>query len=169
MRNSLAGLGCFLVFGCAFAQPDNIRRSYLDARNPDGIKSFVNLSEKLNLYVAAEKGYRGVALAMYADIADGIYNKLDFFNRGKELLEAAIKEQPGNAEIRFLRLTVQAEAPMMLGYSAEIETDLDIIYNAFFSGEIHPSHFFWSSALRYILGCDEISENKRNQFKKFSS
>ncbi|MFM7104241.1 MAG: hypothetical protein ACKOW8_01880 [Flavobacteriales bacterium] len=151
------------------AQPDNIRQSYLNARTPDGIKSFLSLSEKLNLYVAAEKGYRGVALAMYADVADGVSTKLEYFNRGKDLIEAAIKEQPGNAEIRFLRLTVQAEAPFMLGYSRAINEDVEAVLKAFTSGHIQRSHFFWSAALRYIMGCDEISEEKRNQFKKFSS
>lgn len=151
------------------AQPDNIRYSYLNARNADGIKNFLTLSEKLNLYVPAEKAYRGVALAMYADIADGVYAKLDYFNRGKDLLEASILEQPQNAEIRFLRLTVQAEAPFMLGYSSSIEQDVDLVYNAFSSKQIQASHFFWSAALRYIMNCDEIAEDKRNQFKKFNS
>ena len=151
------------------AQPDNIRQSYINARSQEGIRNFLASSEKLNLNVSAEKGYRGVALAMYADIADGVYTKLDYFNRGKELLEAAIKEQPYNAEIRFLRLTVQAEAPFMLGYSGEIEDDVDVVFNAFKSGQIRSNHFFWSIALRYILDCDEISVEKRNQFKKFKS
>lgn len=162
---------CLLLsqFLIARSQPDNIRHSYLNARNPEGITNFLALSEKLNLNVAAEKGYRGVALAMYADIAEGVYTKLEYFNRGKDFLESAIKEQPHNAEIRFLRLTVQAEAPFMLGYSGEIEEDVEVVYKAFSSGQIHSNHFFWSVALRYIIACDEILQEKRNQFKKFSS
>ena len=106
---------------------------------------------------------------MYADIAEGIYTKLEYFNQGKDLLEDAIKEQPLHAEIRFLRLTVQAEAPFMLGYSGDIAEDVEVVYKAFSSGQIQSSHFFWSAALRYIIACDEILEEKRNQFKKFSS
>jgi len=157
-----------MLTGISLAQPDNIRHSYLSARNAEGIANFLALSEKLNLYVPAEKGYRGVALAMYADIADGVSNKLDYFNRGKELLETAVKEQPGNAEIRFLRLTVQAEAPFMLGYSGMMNEDLEVVLKAFNTGQIHVSHFFWASALRYILESDEIAEDKKKQFKKFS-
>jgi len=169
MRWFSAALILLTACAAAIAQPDNIRQYYLNARNPEGIKNFLALSEKLNLYVAAEKGYRGVALAMYADIADGVSAKLDYFNRGKDLLEAAIKEQPDNAELRFLRLTVQAEAPFMLGYSGAIEQDAEVVFHAFRSGQIQSNHFFWTSALRYIMGCDEISEEKRNQFKKFGS
>jgi len=161
----LLSLVCF----ASIAQPDNIRQSYLNARNAEGIQNFLALSEQLNLYVAAEKAYRGVALAMYADIAEGLYTKLDYFNRGKELIEAAIKEQPHNPEIRFLRISVQAEAPLMLGYSGAIEDDLHLVYDAFSKGDIHPRHFFWSTALNYILACDEIAEDKRHLFRKFRS
>lgn len=169
MKSFLLVIWIITIGANTFAQPDNIRHSYISARNQEGIRNFLASSEKLNLNVSAEKGYRGVALAMYADIADGVYTKLDYFNRGKDLLEAAIQEQPNNAEIRFLRLTVQAEAPFMLGYSGEIEEDADVVFHAFNSGQIRSNHFFWSIALRYILDCDEISVEKRNRFKKFNS
>jgi len=152
-----------------YAQPDNIRRAYLHARNPEAIQSFLNLSEQLNLYVPAEKTYRGVALAMYADIADGVKEKLNYFNRGKELIEASIREQPNNPEMRFLRLSVQTEAPFMLGYSSNIEEDLDVVLYGFNSGQLTPSHFFWSVALKFIEKSDEISAEYKLRFKKYMS
>ena len=43
------------------------------------------------------------------------------------MLEAAIKQDPDNAEFRFLRLIVQEHAPGALGYKTDIEKDSEMI------------------------------------------
>lgn len=49
--------------------------------------------------------------------------KLNYFNEGKEKLEAAIKRDPYNVEIRFIRYSIQKNAPSFLGYYSKIESD----------------------------------------------
>ena len=169
MKKVLFTMSLTILQTLCYAQPDKIRRAYLQARNPEAIQSFLNLTEQLNLYVPSEKIYRGVALAMYADIANGVSNKLNYFNRGKELIEASIYEEPNNPEMRFLRLSVQTEAPFMLGYYSNIEEDLDIVLSGFNAGQLIPSHFFWSAALKFIEKSDEISADYKHRFKKFMS
>jgi hypothetical protein len=53
--------------------------------------------------------------------------KLRTFKSGHKMLEAAIKQDPVNAEFRFLRLVVQEHAPDVLGYKKDIQTDTEYI------------------------------------------
>jgi hypothetical protein len=46
-------------------------------------------------------------------------------------LEAAIKKDSLNAELRFLRLMIQENAPGMLGYKSDIEKDSAYIRKSF--------------------------------------
>jgi hypothetical protein len=50
---------------------------------------------------------------------------LKYFNNGKAKIEAAIREQKDNAELRYIRLMVQLNAPSLLGYYKEISSDID--------------------------------------------
>ena len=46
--------------------------------------------------------------------------KLHLFKSGHKMLEAAIRNNPENAEFRFLRLIIQEHAPGILGYKNDI-------------------------------------------------
>jgi len=48
-------------------------------------------------------GYTGLSYMMKANFAWNPYNKLQFFNKGKQYLDGAIKMDPKNVELRFLR------------------------------------------------------------------
>lgn len=50
-------------------------------------------------------------------------SKLNTFNKGKKNIEAAIKKEPSNIEIKFIRLSVQKNAPTFLGYNSNIQED----------------------------------------------
>jgi len=71
--------------------------------------------------------YKGVASAMYAEIASGVYTKLKYFSTGTKMIERAIAKYPDDVELRFLRLTIQKNAPSFLNYSGNIEADKDKI------------------------------------------
>lgn len=49
--------------------------------------------------------------------------KLSTFNAGKNYLEQAVRKDPDNIEIRFIRLSVQKNCPSFLGYSHHIADD----------------------------------------------
>lgn len=71
--------------------------------------------------------YKGVARASSADALFNPASKLARFNEGKKLIETAIDLDSQNAEIRFLRLSVQLGAPVFLNYRSDIEEDRQII------------------------------------------
>lgn len=50
-------------------------------------------------------------------------SKLSYFNRGKKMLQTAVKQDPNNLEIRFLRYISQKKIPKILGYHDHIEED----------------------------------------------
>ena len=54
-------------------------------------------------------------------------SKYSYFNKGKKLLEDAIKKEPNNIEIRLMRLISQEKTPSFLGYNKNIEADRNFI------------------------------------------
>ncbi|MEO6304734.1 MAG: hypothetical protein ABIP51_16350 [Bacteroidia bacterium] len=73
------------------------------------------------------EGYKGMSFMIKANFDFNPYYKLSYFVKGKELLDNAIKEDPENIELRFLRFCVQTNAPVFLGYSGKISDDKVII------------------------------------------
>lgn len=53
--------------------------------------------------------------------------KLQSFKKGKKNIEQAINIEPDNVEIRFIRLSVQKNAPSFLGYHDDIKEDRNFI------------------------------------------
>lgn len=88
----------------------------------------------LRLIVTAKKGfekskvetYRGYEAVGYFFMANHVFNpikKLQYFKKGRNLLEAAIDVAPNDLELRVLRLKSQEEMPSILGYNSDIDAD----------------------------------------------
>ena len=71
--------------------------------------------------------YKGAIATLKAKYAKGVKHKKEYFKAGKELLESAVAGDPGNIEIRCLRLSVQENAPKIVGYKEHIEEDKKFI------------------------------------------
>lgn len=69
-------------------------------------------------------------------------SKYEFFNTGKDQLEALIKEEPSRFLARFLRLTVQEHAPVFLGYRDNIDADREFVFTEVANYENEPYHAF---------------------------
>lgn len=76
---------------------------------------------------AVTKAYIGTLESILADQQGNPFSKLSWFNKGKKKIEEAVNESPKNPEIRFLRLSVQANAPSFLFYNSNIEEDKKIV------------------------------------------
>lgn len=72
-------------------------------------------------------GYNGAAHMMMAKHVGNPFNKLSYFNKGKEIFTKAIEAAPDNVELRFLRFAVQAETPAFLNYKQDLEEDKEIL------------------------------------------
>ena len=71
--------------------------------------------------------YFGVASMMQAEVYSNPFTKLSYFNKGKKILEEAIVKSPDDAELRFLRYTVQLEVPGILNYNKSIDEDKAVL------------------------------------------
>ncbi|SFI62383.1 hypothetical protein SAMN05421638_0320 [Kaistella treverensis] len=49
--------------------------------------------------------------------------KMSYFNEGKKTMDAAVKSDPKNLEVRLMRLITQESVPKLLGYYQNIEED----------------------------------------------
>ena|SRR6218665_282926 len=88
------------------------------------------LHKKLSKTITSDNtiiGYKGAVSACMANHAKARQQKIMLFNDGKKLLEQAIAADTANAELRFLRFTIQASCPKALGYNKQIETDKNFI------------------------------------------
>lgn len=71
--------------------------------------------------------FRGMALLLHAKYVRDLWLRYKSFMQGRKMLEAAIKRDPQNVEMRFYRYCVQIEAPLVLGYHAALDTDRSVL------------------------------------------
>ena len=91
------------------------------------LKSF---DEKNNPLLA---GYKECATMIMAKYVINPFKKLSNFKQGKLLLEKSIAADKKNIELRFLRFSVQTEAPQFLGYNKAMQEDKSFIIKNFTS------------------------------------
>jgi len=121
----------FISFPCI--QTDNlieVRNQYEKCENSETQTNQLHANlEKTSNPSNTLKAYLGATKTIMAKFAWSPYQKLAYFNEGKGILEKTIQNEPGNIEIRYLRLTIQLSAPSILSYNAAIESDKKYILN----------------------------------------
>ncbi|MBA3674032.1 MAG: hypothetical protein H0W75_03600 [Chitinophagaceae bacterium] len=96
------------------------------------LKEINNELKILNLTTIKEKeAYEGALLIRKAGIVKVAAEKLKLFKKGRIKLESALLNDKGNGEYHFLRLTIQENAPKVVKYKANIETDRQYIKKSF--------------------------------------
>ncbi|WP_316788607.1 hypothetical protein [Pedobacter frigoris] len=73
--------------------------------------------------------YKGVSEMMGAKYTVNPVSKLRRFKKGRSFIEHAVKREPENLEIRFLRFSIQTNLPTFLGYKDQIKEDKIILLN----------------------------------------
>jgi hypothetical protein len=58
------------------------------------------------------------------------YKKINYFKTGKDVLEQAIQKEPLNVELRFIRFSIQCNAPKFLDYHSNINGDKVLLLKA---------------------------------------
>ncbi len=87
------------------------------------VKDLKNTSPLLKGYIGAVT----IAKSKHVPLLD----KLSTFNKGTAILDEAIKADPKETELRFLRLTLQLNLPGFLGYRDNIAADKEFIFSNF--------------------------------------
>lgn len=72
-------------------------------------------------------GYIGTLQALRAKHAWNPYYKVSYLDQASKTLDKAVKLDPRNIEIRFLRYTVEYFVPPFLGYSKHVAEDRKIL------------------------------------------
>ncbi|MHA6697308.1 hypothetical protein [Chryseobacterium sp. A321] len=72
-------------------------------------------------------GYLGGYQTVWAKHVFSPMTKLQTFKTGKKNIEKAIEQDPSNIELRFIRLSVQKNAPTFLGYHSHVKNDKEFI------------------------------------------
>lgn len=119
-----------LFFVCSTSQAMDVSLNEVrllfnkSATNEACCKKLMNV---LNVYNetnnATLAAYKACATMMMASHMLNPFRKFSYFNNGKELLEKGVAADIENAEIRYLRFTIQSNAPSFLGYNQLISND----------------------------------------------
>ena len=109
-----------------------VRENYINAsKSKEKAEEF---SDAMANYVGDNKtmlAYKGASIALKAKFASDRKTKKDFFIKGVEILEKAVKSEPNNAEIRLIRLSIQENTPKILNYKSNIQEDKKLILTTF--------------------------------------
>jgi hypothetical protein len=133
-------------------------------KTEDGALKLYKLLEKADLSKdPVMLAYRGASSAASAGSVSGVRKKLEYFNRGKSELEKAVSLKHLDAEIRFLRLATQLNAPGFLGYTGDIMNDKALIIQLLTSVNAnHPNAYLYLRICRFILAYAELDASEKN-------
>jgi len=81
--------------------------------------------------IKEKQAYEGALLMRKAGLIKIPAEKLHFFKLGYIKMEGAISDNPDNVEYRFLRLTIQENAPHIVKYYHQIPTDKAVVVKGF--------------------------------------
>jgi hypothetical protein len=109
---------------------DDIRENYSRmASNEELCKSAISNLKSTKDISATHLGYLGSLQTIWANHVLSPLKKLNTFKEGKKNIEQAIKNEPNNVELRFIRLSIQKNTPTFLGYQSNIQEDKKFIMN----------------------------------------
>jgi hypothetical protein len=77
------------------------------------------------------KALMGALLMKKSGLVKGVAEKYRMFKEGRDLLENEIKSDPDNCQFRLLRLMIQENCPLFLGYYSNREQDAAFIRKSF--------------------------------------
>jgi hypothetical protein len=101
----------------------NLRRQYQQAAaSKEAGEKFHKLMVAYDQQDAVVVAYKAAAEAIRARDAS-MFNKLTYVQNASKLFDQAVKLDANNAEVRFLRLSVESNLPAFLGLSPHVEED----------------------------------------------
>ena len=107
---------------------ESLRESYAKANSSNAnTEAFINIAEKASGSDVIIQGYKAAAKIMEAKITKN--NRKALVKSGATSLEAIIKSNPNNAELRVIRMSVQENIPKIVGYNKNLKEDKTFILN----------------------------------------
>lgn len=121
----------FILWVNFAATPDlaSIRKIYPDvAKSEANAKEFTaKLAGVSNTDDKILVAYKAASILVDSKFEKKLGEKIERFKEGAKLLEATIKSDPSNIEMRMIRLSVQEDVPGITGYKKNIKEDKKFI------------------------------------------
>ncbi|WP_286965611.1 hypothetical protein [Flavobacterium sp. UBA4854] len=141
----------------------SIRKMYSDvAKSESNAKEFVaklaGVSSNDDKILVA---YKAASILLDSKFEKKLSQKMDRFKEGAKLLEATIKSDPSNIEMRMIRLSVQEDVPSITGYKKNIKEDKKFITTYYASQSAALKDYLKD----FVLQSKSFSE-KEKQFVK---
>ncbi len=95
--------------------------------NPEESRNFHGYISEVKNPTATVKAYQAVSEALLAQVVWNPFSKLSQVVKYDKQMVEAVKADPTNIEIRFLRLAIEYNLPSFLGMSEHVEEDTDMI------------------------------------------
>ena len=106
---------------------ETVRMNYEKAASDKKLCQAMIEALRTNTESAVHLAYLGAFQTIWAKHSSNPISKLQTFKKGKRNIEDAVMSKPDNVEIRLLRLSVQSNCPLFLGYKKNIEEDKKFI------------------------------------------
>lgn len=114
----------------------NLRRQYQQAAaSKEAGEKFYKLMSAYTQRDAVVLAYKAAAEAIRARDAS-MFNKLTYVQNAAKQFDEAVKIDPSNAEVRFLRLSVESNLPGFLGLSTHVDEDRQFLVDTLLQ---HPN------------------------------
>ncbi|RTY93938.1 hypothetical protein [Flavobacterium sp. GT3R68] len=111
--------------------PDIREDYFLASKSKENTEKFYLLMSKCEKETGVFQAYKGAAIALKSRYATDAKTKKKLFIEGVKGVELALKNNPNNAEIRLIRLSIQEHTPKILKYKAQINEDKKILLDSF--------------------------------------
>lgn len=162
MRVSIVVTVLFLNF-LALPELSRLREEYPKANSNEEVTDrlydeLASVSDSDPMVLLA---YKGAISTLKAKYAKGVKHKKEYFKTGKSLLESAVEGDPHNIEIRCLRLSVQENAPNIVGYKEHIEEDKKFILDHYQNTASKEAKAFIKN---YVLQSALFSDSEKQLF-----
>jgi hypothetical protein len=106
------------------------------------------------------KAYYGMSYALMAKHSNGPFKKLELVKKGMDFINTAVKEEPNNIEIRFLRFSIESKAPSFLGISEHLEEDKLKLLNG-----LNASHSYFKVIHTFLIQSSYLTNKEKDKLK----
>lgn len=132
-----------------------------DANKAKALNAY--FEKKVNISNSTELAYKGATVALMAKFSANPYTKLKYVNKALDIVNAAVKREPDNFEIRYLRFSIERNLPAFLNISKNIEADLELIYSYLNKKDIWTG--FEADIAKDIISSNRLSDYQQTVLK----
>lgn len=159
----------FLAWNPAAAQLSlpQLRELYLAAvESREQSDKFMQYMNSVKHEDALLHAYFASAQALVSKHLSGPSDKLKYLRLADKSFEEAIQKNPNDAEVRFLRFSVQVHLPRFLGYSDDIKNDIAVMLQQIPHTQSLQDYPDWlKTVVDFMLDSEECSDAQEEKFK----